>query len=82
MLFEMTSRARKILEGALTLPEEERLYLAEALKESVEPVESQEEVDAAWRDEIERRLKSIEDGTAVLLDGDEVMRELKSKYGV
>ena len=78
----MTSQARKILEEALALPEEDRLYLAEALQESVEPIESQEEIDAAWRDELERRLKSIEDGTAVLLDGDEVMRELKSKYGV
>jgi putative addiction module component (TIGR02574 family) len=78
----MTSQARKILEEALALPEEDRLYLAEALQESVAPVESQEEIDAAWREEIVRRVKSIENGTAVLLDGDEVMRELKSKYGV
>ena len=40
----MTSRARKILEEALTLPEEDRLYLVEALQESIEPVESHEEV--------------------------------------
>jgi len=78
----MTSQARKILEEALALPEEDRVYLVEALQESIEPVESQEEVDAAWREEIVRRVKSIEDGTAVLLDGDEVMHELKSKYGL
>jgi putative addiction module component (TIGR02574 family) len=78
----MTSRARKILEEALSLPEKDRVYLVEALQESIEPVESQEEVDAAWRKEIVRRVKSIENGTAVLLDGDEVMHELKSKYGL
>ncbi|MBN1655080.1 MAG: addiction module protein [Deltaproteobacteria bacterium] len=72
----MTSRARQILEEALTLPEEERLFLVEALKESFEPVEPQEEVDAAWRDEINRRLKSIEDGTAVLHEWQDVKREL------
>jgi putative addiction module component (TIGR02574 family) len=76
----MTSRARKILEEALTLPEKERLFLAEALQESVGAVESQADVDAAWQQEIERRLKSIEDGTAVLRDGETVFRELMSKY--
>ena len=76
----MTSQARKILEEALALPEDERLFLAEALQESVEHVESQEDVDAAWREEIARRLKSIEDGTAVLHDGEAVFRKLMSKY--
>jgi putative addiction module component (TIGR02574 family) len=76
----MTSRARQILEEALTLPEEDRLYLVEALRESIEAVEPQEEVDAAWHEEIERRLKSIEDGTAILHDGETVFRELMGKY--
>jgi putative addiction module component (TIGR02574 family) len=76
ILLCMTSRARKILEEALTLPEEDRLYLAEALQESVETVESQEEVDAAWRQEIVRRVRSIKDGSAVLHSLDDVEREL------
>jgi hypothetical protein len=36
----------------------------------------QEEIDAAWEQEIGRRLQSIKDGTAVLHDHDDVMREL------
>jgi hypothetical protein len=36
----------------------------------------QEEIDAAWEQEIVRRLQSIKDGTAVLHDHDDVMREL------
>jgi putative addiction module component (TIGR02574 family) len=75
----MTSRARQILEEALTLPEEDRKYLVEALRESIEPLEPHEEVDSAWREEIGRRLESIENGTAVLHDGETVFRELMGK---
>ncbi len=77
----MTSQARKLLEQALALPEEDRVYLVEALQDSLEPVESQAEIDAAWKDEIVRRVQSIEDGTAVLHDGETVLRKLMSKYG-
>ena len=80
-MHEMTSQARKLLEEALALPEEERLYVIEALQESL-TIESQESIDAAWRDEVARRVRSIENGEAVLLDGDAVLRELKSKYGL
>jgi len=72
----MTSQARKILEEALALPEEDRVYLVEALQESIEPVESQEDVDAAWREEITKRVRSIKDGTAVLHKLEDVEREL------
>ena len=78
----MSARARKILEEALGLPEEERLLIVTELQNSLEQVDSPEEVDAAWRDEIVRRVRSIEDGTAILHDGETVLRELKSKYGV
>ena len=36
------------------------------------------EVEAAWREEIARRVKSLEDGTAVLHDWDEVNEEISS----
>ena len=35
-----------------------------------------EDADAAWRDEIVSRLRSIQDGSAILHDGDQVGREL------
>ena len=72
----MTSQARKILEQALALPEEDRLLIAAELKGSIDTSDSPDEVEAAWRDEIVRRLKSIQDGTAILHDWDEVEREL------
>jgi len=72
----MSSRAHKILEQALALPVEQRAYLVEALQESIGPIESQEEVDDAWKAEIARRLRSIKDGSAVLDSLEDVEQEL------
>ncbi|MCE9562436.1 MAG: hypothetical protein K8U57_10325 [Planctomycetes bacterium] len=50
------------------------------------PNENLEEVKTAWRDEIARRVTSIVDGTAVLVDGKESLarmrKRLAEKYGV
>lgn len=82
----MTSSAPKpseelLLEQALQLPKAERLRLVDRLWESIEGEEAHEPVELAPEQhaELRRRLKSIEDGTAVLLDGDQVMRELRAK---
>jgi putative addiction module component (TIGR02574 family) len=72
----MSSRARKILEEALSLPEEDRLLIAAELRGSVDASSPPEEVEEAWRDEVVRRLKSIEDGSAVLHEWEDVEREL------
>jgi hypothetical protein len=77
----MTSRARKILEEALALPKEERLLIAIELQESVEAADSSEEIEAAWHEEIVQRVQSIEDGTAVLVDGKKSSRRIRAKYG-
>ena len=77
----MSPKFAELRDEALQLPENERLRLAEELFESVEEGAKPPELSPAWKAEISRRLKSIEDGTAVLLDGDEVMRELRVKYG-
>lgn len=77
----MSSRARKILEEALTLPKEERLLIAGELQESVEATDSAEDIEAAWDEEIAQRVQSIEDGTAVLIDGEESSRRARAKYG-
>lgn len=70
----------ELRDEALQLPEKERLRLAEELFESVEEGARPPELSPAWKAEISRRLRSIEDGTAVLHDHDEVMRGLKAKY--
>jgi putative addiction module component (TIGR02574 family) len=74
--------AEELLEQALQLPKEQRLRLADQLWDSVDEFSQadDDELDPELREELVRRLKTIEDGTAVLLDGDEVMRELRAKY--
>ena len=74
--------SEEVLETALKLPKEQRLRLADQLWRSVDGEEGREpiELDPNLREELVRRLKKIEDGTAVLLDGNEVMRELRAKY--
>ena len=82
----MTSSAPKpteeqLLEQALQLPKAQRLRLVDRIWESIDGEEAQEplDLDPELRAELLRRLKSIEDGTAVLLDGDEAMRDLRAR---
>ena len=73
--------AEQLLKQALDLPKDQRLRLADQLLDSIDGDDGDPiELDPELRDELVRRLKAIEDGTAVLLDGDEVMRELRAKY--
>jgi putative addiction module component (TIGR02574 family) len=82
----MTSAAPKpptpeeLLEQVLRLPKEQRLRLADRIWESIEDEGWPAEVHPAWKAEIARRLKSIKDGSAVVIDGEEHLRRLRDKY--
>jgi putative addiction module component (TIGR02574 family) len=82
----MTSAAPKptpeeLLEQVLQLPKEQRLRLADRIWKSVEEEGWPADVHPAWKSEIARRLETIKNGTAVLMDGDEHLRKLRDKYG-
>jgi putative addiction module component (TIGR02574 family) len=53
--------------------------LADHLLESLE-AENQEQIDALWTKEAERRNKEIEDGIVTPIPGEEVMNRLRSRY--
>lgn len=74
----MNRRFEKLRDAALDLPVEERSSLAEQLWDSARTAREQE-IDAAWMVEVERRLKEIEDGTATLIPAEKVFRELRAK---
>ena len=74
----MSPRAEEVLALAMQLSEDERRELAERLHDSVSDGDGTE-LSPELREELIRRLENIEDGTAVLHDGDEVMRELRAK---
>lgn len=73
----MTSAANDILSKALTLPPEARAQIAEQLLASLDP--AQGEIDEAWRNEVEARLKEIDEGTAELIPHEQVMAEARAR---
>jgi putative addiction module component (TIGR02574 family) len=56
-----------------------RSRIATRLIESVVDQEDETEVSAAWQAEIERRIESIQNGTAKLTTNTEVMANLRPK---
>jgi hypothetical protein len=67
----------KILEEALMLdPKDRALVVAEP--SSSEWIATPEEIEVAWREEIARRVKSLEDGTATLHEWHEINDEISS----
>lgn len=71
----MSSRAKQILDEAQSLSKEELIDVI-AEQQRVVATDSQSDIDAAWNVEIVRRVRAIQAGSAVLLDGDQVDREL------
>lgn len=68
----MTSPARKLLEEALALPEDERLELGEALLASVEAG-----LDADTRDAVLRRAEEIATGAVIAEPWTEVLDRIR-----
>jgi putative addiction module component (TIGR02574 family) len=69
----------KVRHIAHTLPEDQRILLANSLLESVASTENDadgSEVTAAWSDEIRRRLDEIDSGSVKLIPGDQVRAEM------
>ena len=67
----MTHRAATILQEALGLDDLERAEVANALWESLEP-ESDPEVEAAWRQEVTKRVAALDAGRSELTAWEEI----------
>jgi hypothetical protein len=79
----MSSWAEELLAMARRLPREERLRIAEELQRDEGAHSSSEasaEVEAAWRDEVLRRVRRFLDGETTMLDGEAVYQRLRAKY--
>jgi putative addiction module component (TIGR02574 family) len=70
--------AEQIEAEALNLPLDKRARLAEAL---IASLDEDAEIERAWAEEIERRVKAIEAGTVELIPADEVFRDLRARLG-
>ncbi len=70
----VTSAAKKILEDALSLPEEDRRRLGEAILDSVR---DSSEVQGAWRDEVMRRIEEVRGGDVKPEPWSEVKKQIR-----
>ena len=71
----MNSESHQLLRSVLALPESERAEIAASLIHSLD-TESDEDIDAAWAVEIQRRIESIDNGEVKLIPWDDVMHEM------
>jgi hypothetical protein len=67
--------------AAAKLTPGQREVLIDRIREMNEEIVDPE-VEAAWDTEIRRRIDEIDNGEAELLDFDEVMGEMREKYGL
>jgi putative addiction module component (TIGR02574 family) len=79
ILFRMTQEATELLKKALALSTEERVQLVDSLLESLDaPHEAASVVEAAWNEEIARRIVDLDSGKAKAVSLEEFRRKLKS----
>jgi putative addiction module component (TIGR02574 family) len=71
----MKRDAASLLKEALTLPGNERWALAEALLASLEE-QPNDDAEAAWKNEIERRISELDTGAVPSIPWPEVRRRL------
>jgi putative addiction module component (TIGR02574 family) len=76
---ERLSSFEEILQSALQLPSFDRARLADRLIESLDG-SGPTELDDAWAEEIERRIRDIDEGRVELLPGEEVLARLRSRF--
>jgi putative addiction module component (TIGR02574 family) len=77
----MTERSMELLEKALALSEEERAELAASLLQSLDQG-SDEDAEAAWRKEIDRRLEKLNSGEAQTISWDEVQSQMAERLRI
>ena len=72
----MTLDVSELLKKALALPPEARAALASSLFESLDEEPADEGVEAAWSEEVKRRIEDIDSGKVQMIPYEEVRRRL------
>jgi len=75
----MPEFAEEIYEQALSLPINDRLALIDKLLISTN-LPTQEAIDKAWSQEVERRSQELDSGAAKLIPGEEVFEKIKKRF--
>lgn len=76
----MSTSVERIVSEALGLPPEARAFVAEKLIESLD-AEPGGELSPAWREEVRKRCREVDDGLVKLRDADDVFAKAYSALG-
>ncbi len=76
----MNSVSTKLTDELLSLPCEDRIYLADRLLESLN-APTRQNIEQAWTEEAERRIEEIESGNVDTIPGEQVFREIRERLG-
>ena len=75
----MSVALEEITEKARALSRQERLTLANRLLSDDDEDSDAPEIEAAWEEEILARIKAIDDGTAIGIPSEEVIRAARKR---
>ncbi|HWY21681.1 MAG TPA: addiction module protein [Candidatus Acidoferrum sp.] len=73
---QLKPQVSEVLEKALALSTQDRGLIIDRLIESLDSEPAEEGVEAAWSDEIKRRVEEIQSGKVEMIPGEEVDRRL------
>lgn len=76
---QMTPQVSELLQKALELSTQERGLLAARLIDSLDDEPEEEGVEAAWGEEIKRRVDDIQSGRVKTIPGEQVLGRLKAR---
>jgi putative addiction module component (TIGR02574 family) len=74
----MTEEVNQLLKKAMALPENERAELAGSLLDTLDET-ADEDVEAAWQNEVALRIQELDSGRAKTVPWTEVRRRLAAK---
>jgi putative addiction module component (TIGR02574 family) len=77
---QMSAQVLEVLDKALALSIEERGLLIDRLVESLDDGPPEEGVEAAWAEEIKRRVDDIRLGRVKTISSEQVFRELEEEF--
>jgi len=74
----MTTQSAEIMDVVDSLPIDMKLEIIDHLLESISP--RKDEVEEAWKEEVERRIDEVENGEVKLIPGEEVFAKMRERY--
>jgi putative addiction module component (TIGR02574 family) len=76
----VTQQVSELMEKALRLSIQERGEVIDRLIASLDDKSAQEDIEAAWDEEIKRRVHNVRSGQVKTIPGEQVLREIDEEF--